>query len=254
MNANNTLLSDHIESAEDVFSPPNIDAVGIGLMAGSAFIAGGFISIGVLVASFFSIGKFSIESGVSPMILAMTTFFSLLFGTSLYLFMAIKIFPNIYTRTRELYKHSMLYMVILYICMMPMYLMAPSASNTVAVLVAYLVHIMLAVFGLELILGIISQYRYVLLSFYANIAAMVISGGIIFTLFRASSASGSSLMILMGLSILAIFLSTTIIFVIKFLYYKYYTLTGNDPLGSLFYGIEVEEKQKVEAAQNTLLQ
>lgn len=58
----------------------------------------------------------------------------------------------------------------------------------------------------------------------------------------------------MGLSILAFFLSTLTIFVIKFLYYKFYTITGNDPLGSLFYNIEQEEKAKVENAQNTLLQ
>ena len=58
----------------------------------------------------------------------------------------------------------------------------------------------------------------------------------------------------MGLSILTFFLSATFISVIKFLYYKFYVLTGNDPLGSTFYGIEMEEKNLVENAKNTLLQ
>lgn len=151
----------------------------------------------------------------------------------------------------------MLYMVVLYICIMPIYLLTAgtATSNTGFILVPYFVHIILAIFGIELVLGIISQYRYVLLSFYANVAAMVISGGLVFILFSKShDSSGASLFILMGLSTLAFFLSTTLICFIKFLYYKYYTITGNDPLGSLFFSIETEEKQKVELAKNSLLQ
>ena len=188
------------------------------------------------------------------MMLAIATFFSLLLGGTVYLSIVKTIFPSIYTRTSELFKHMMMYMVILYICLMPVYLLVASGIQHNAVLVAYLVHIMLAIFGIELIVGVISQYRYVLLSFYANIAAMILTGGIVFILFAKASDSGASLFILMGLSILTFFLSATFISVIKFLYYKFYVLTGNDPLGSTFYGIEMEEKNLIENAKNTLLQ
>lgn len=188
------------------------------------------------------------------MMLAIATFFSLLLGGTVYLSIVKTIFPSIYTRMSELFKHMTMYMVILYICLMPVYLLVASGIQHNAVLVAYLVHIMLAIFGIELIVGVISQYRYVLLSFYANIAAMILTGGIVFILFAKASDSGASLFILMGLSILTFFLSATFISVIKFLYYKFYALTGNDPLGSTFYGIEMEEKNLVENAKNTLLQ
>lgn len=187
------------------------------------------------------------------MILAMTTFFSLTLGATLYLNIAKTIFASIYTRTGETFKHVMLFMVILYICMMPIYLMVPTGINTTGVLAAYLIHILLAVFGMELIIGVISQYRYVLLSFYANLAAFIFSGGIVFALLEKFSKSSASLFILIGLSILAFFLSTMLIFIIKYCYYKFYTVTGNDPLGALFYQIEEEEKAKVEIAKNNLL-
>lgn len=216
-------------------------------------IVGACISLAVLIASFLSIGDFSVNSGVSPMILAMATFFSLLLGGSLYLALAKVIFPAMYTRTNDLFKHMMLYMVILYICLMPVYLITPGKVDSHAILVPYLIHVMLAIFGLELILGIISQYRYVLLSFYANVAAMILSGAIVFLLYTNASTSGTSLFILIGLSVLMFFLSTFFICTIKFLYYKMYTLTGNDPLGSTFFGIQKEEQEKIDNATNTLL-
>lgn len=253
MNENNVFV-EHIETSEELLGPPHVDAMGILLMAMTSILAGAFVSLGILISSFLTIGKFTLESGVSPMILAMATLFSLLLGGTIYLYLAKSIFPALYTRTGELFKHMMIYMFILYIFLMPIYLLVSSAIHPNAVLVPYLIHVILAVFGIEIVLGVISQYRYVLLSLYANIAAMVFSCGIVFLLFSKSSTSGTSLFILMGLSILVFFLSATLITTIKFLYYKFYSLTGNDPLGSIFYAIETEERQKVEMAKNNLLQ
>lgn len=193
----NNILADHHETAEEVLGPARIDAVGLVLMAVVGIVVGGLISIAILITSFFSIGKFSIESGVSPVILAMTTFFSLTIGSSVYLYIARSIFPAIYTRARDAYKHTILFMLVLYICMMPIYLMAPTGVNTIGVLIAYLIHILLAVFGMELVIGVISQYRYILLAFYANLAALVLSGGIVFSLFQKFSQSSASLFVLM---------------------------------------------------------
>lgn len=252
MSENNFSLRDHTTTAEEMLGPPRIDFVGIFLMALVSLLVGGVISLGVLVASFFSMGQFSIESGVSPMILAMSTFFSLVVGAMMYLSIAKIIFPAIYTRTPSLMKHSMLYMIVLYLVLMPMYLFAANVQSS-SVLVTYLVHILLAIFGIEIILSLISQYRYALLSFYANIASIALSGGFVFLIFSSSKNSSTNLFILMGLSILTFFASTVLIFLVKFFYYKFYTLTGNDPLGSVFFSIEEEEKNAVKDAQNTLL-
>ncbi len=253
MTKNNFSLADHTETAEELLGPPHIDLIGILLMGLTSIVVGAVISLGVLITSFFSIGKFSIESGVSPMIIAISSFFSLSIGSMLYLAIAKVIFPAIYTRINHLMKHTMFYMMVLYFVLMPVYLLAENINSTM-ILMVYLVHVLFATFGIELILGLISQYRYALLSFYANISAIVLSGGIVLVLFASSKSTSTNLFILMGLSILTFFLTTVFVFIIKFLYYKYYTLTGNDPLGSVFFSIEEEERQAVIDAQNTLLQ
>ncbi len=211
-------------------------------------------SIGVLVTSFFAIGKFSLESGVSPLLLAMVTFFSLTFGSYVYVWAAHVIFPLIYVRMKYFFLHVTAYMIVLFIVMMPVYLTVSSVSlDTSAVLFAYLIHILLGIFGIEIIASLISQYRYTILSFYANVSSLVISGGIIFLVYEKFSASGSALFVLMGLSVLGFVLSTLLVFLIKSIYYKYYMLTGTDPIGDMFLSIQEEEDQKIRDAKNQLL-
>lgn len=236
--------------------PPSIDMIGIAMMALIAIIVGAFISLSVLIAAFFSVGSFSVESGVSPIILAFSTFFAVCFGGVLYVVLARSVFPSIYTRNTLVLKNMIIYMIVLYFCMMPIYLLSSgnSGNSNGLVLYAYLVHILLSIFGIEIILGLISQYRYILLWFYANIIAIILSWGITFWIYKSLSASSSALFILMGMSILMFFLSTLITFIVRYIYYKFYHLTGKDPLGEVFYTIEQEEYQKVEHAKNTLLQ
>lgn len=252
---NTSLLADLTETPEELLGPPQVDMLGVCMMMLLSIIVGWFISVAVLVAAFFSVGKFSIASGVSPLILAFTTFFAVSLASGIYILLAKSVFPNLYTRNVTALKHTIVYMIVLYICMIPIYVtVSTSTFESSAVLLSYLIHVLLAIFGIELILGVVSQYRYVLLSLYANIVAVILTGGVVFWIFQKFSQSGTSLFILMGLSVMMFFLSTTLIFLVKFLYYKYYTTTGHDPLGALFYGIEEEEKQKVDAAKHTLLQ
>ena len=219
-----------------------------------AVFVGLFAAIGILIASFFSIGKFSLESGVSPILLAMITFFSMLIGSYIYIWAARTIFPNIYTRNKIFYLQVTVFMIILFICMLPVYLVVgATAMNTSAILLAYLVHILLSIFGLELLLSIIAQYRYSLLTLFANMASLIFSGGILFWVYTNTSSSASALFVLMALSILGFVLSTGICFLIRFAYYQFYTITGNDPLGDVFSQIEKEDEQYLLDAQDALL-
>ena len=252
----NNLLSESAPlSPEEVLGPPRIDIVGVGLMLLVAIFVGLFAAIGILIASFFSIGRFSLESGVSPMILAMITFFSMLIGSYIYIWAARTVFPGIYTRNKIFYLQVTIFMIILFICMLPVYLVVGAiAMNTSAILMAYLVHILLAIFGLELLLSIIGQYRYAVLALFANMASLIFSGGILFWIYVNTTSSASALFILMALSILGFVLSTGICFLTRFVYYQYYKATGNDPLGDVFSQIQKEDAQDLQDAQNALLQ
>lgn len=164
------------------------------------------------------------------------------------------IFPLIYTRIKYFFINITAYMVILFIVMIPIYLAISSiAFNTSAVLLAYLIHILLGIFGIEIISSLVSQYRYTLISFYANTVSLVLSGGIVFWVYNNFSNSSSTLFILMGLSILGFMLSTFLIFAAKALYYKYFSLTSSDPIGDMFLIIQEEEEQKIQNAKKTLL-
>lgn len=249
------IFNDLIEKPEELLWPPRIDFIGVLLISVISIMIWVIISIGVLIASFFSIGSSTVGSGVSPFLLALATFFMLTIASVLYIYLGKIIFPSIYTQHKELLKHMMIFMMILYFCMMPVYLFfgwSHTPPWQSSVLLPYLFHIILAIFGIELIIGSISQYRYILLSFYANIIALILTGTVLIWIISKFSNSEKSIFILMGLSILSFFLSTTFVFLVKFLYHKFYTITGNDPLGSIFYNIALSEYQKVENAKNTL--
>lgn len=100
----------------------------------------------------------------------------------------------------------------------------------------------------------ISQYRYVLLAIFSNITAIIFSGGLVLLIAQNFDTKDTNLFIMMGLAIITFALSSFLIFLTKWLYYQYYTLTGQDPLGRIFYDIETQERQKVANAGNTLLQ
>ena len=123
-------------------------------MSAMSVIVGGIASICVLIASFLLIGSFSIQSGISPFLLSITTFLILTIVSSIYLALAKIVFPAIYTRTSENFKHIMIFMIILYFCLLPVYMVLGSdvSLGKSPVLLVYLFHIILAVFGIELIL------------------------------------------------------------------------------------------------------
>lgn len=253
MNENN-ILSEVKISAEEVLGPQKIDIIGVWIMSLVSLIIGLFISTWALFTAFVSGSSFGAISWIQPFILAMSTFFVLTLASLLYVFIAKSIFPTIYHRTSQSFKYITIFMIVLYFSILPVYLLSAWNQETSAILLPYLLHIMFAIFGIELLLGVISSYRYVILSFFSNIIAFMISSSILLFLSKTGSSSTTHIFVLMGLAALTFFLSSTIIFLVKFLYYKFYTLTGNDPLGSVFADIEYQENLKLQNAKNSLFQ
>lgn len=90
----------HPESValEEYLGPPRFDILGVVMVIISSIIAG-FVSgvIFVLLASM-AYGKFSLDSGASPLLLVMLVFFGLTLGNFVYYYFVSRIWPDTFSR------------------------------------------------------------------------------------------------------------------------------------------------------------
>ena len=94
----NTSLDNVSLSTEEVLGPPKVDGMGFLLIALVALVTGFLIGILVFLLAFLFFGNFSLQSGVSPILLAMITFFATVLGNLIYVWGLRSIFPHIYGR------------------------------------------------------------------------------------------------------------------------------------------------------------
>ncbi|MBC7503776.1 hypothetical protein H7169_02310 [Candidatus Gracilibacteria bacterium] len=251
---NNNTLGDITVSNEELLGPPYVDIVGLGMMMLVAIVVGFLSSTGVMIFAFLSLGRFSLGSGISPILLAMITFFSLSISNMLYIWSAKGIFPHIYTGSRTTFLHASVFSIILYIAIAPFYLIVNSQFiDGSGILIAYMAHVLLNIFGLEIIVSILSSYRYCLLSIYSSIVSLILTASILFFVYtKTNSESSNALFVLLGLSMLAFFIAIFTTFFIRFCYYRIYITTGSDPIGDVFAQVEIEAKETEKEAEQEL--
>jgi hypothetical protein len=158
----------------------------------------------------------------------MITFFALTVSNILYIWSARGIFPHMYAATRTVFLHISVFSIILYIAIAPLYLIVGSSiMDGSGILIAYIAHILLNMFGLEIIVSSLSGYRYSLLSLYSSIVSLILTGTLLFLIYQStsSSVSGNVLFILLGLSMLAFLVGTATTFLIRFSYYRWYLIS-----------------------------
>ncbi len=244
MSENSNVLGDLSFWVEEVIGPPKVDFVGVGMMILVAIVVWFLSSIGVVILAFFSLGRFSIWIGISPILLAMITFFALTISNMLYLWSAKGIFPHIYTGGRTVFMHISVFSVILYISIAPFYFIVDSTiMGGSGILIAYIAHVLLNILGLEIIASILSGYRYALLSIYSSIVSFIITGSLLFFFYeKTNTVSSNALFILLWFSMLAFVIAIFITYFIRFCYYQMYITSGFDPIWDVFSRIEQESK------------
>ena len=255
MSQNNNTLGDITVSNEELLGPPHVDIVGLGMMVLVAIVVGFLSSTGVMIFAFLSLGRFSLGSGISPILLAMITFFSLSISNMLYIWSAKGIFPHIYAGTRTTFLHASVFSIILYITIAPFYLIVNSQFiDGSGILIAYIAHVLLNIFWLEIIVSILSSYRYSLLSIYSSIVSLILTASILFFIYtKTNSESSNALFVLLGLSMLAFVIAIFTTFFIRYCYYRIYITTGSDPIGDVFARVEIEAKEIEKEAEEELL-
>ncbi len=254
MSENPNTLSDISISTEELLGPPRVDLIGVGMMLLVAIVVWFFSSIGVLIFAFLSFGSFSLGSGISPILLAMITFFALTISNILYIWSARGIFPHIYRGTRTIYVHVSVFSIILYIVIAPLYLIVNSTIiDGSGILIAYIAHILLNIFGLEVVMSLLSGYRYSLLSLYSSIVSLAITGSLLFWIYSQTySVSSNALFVLLWLSMLAFVVGIFTTFFVRFCYYRLYVSSGSDPIGDVFARIEEESREREKEAEAQL--
>ena len=242
-------------SPEELLAPPKYDAIGVFMVFLTALIVWASSGIIIIVFSYLAIGQFSLETGASPILLAMITFFSLSLWNILSYIIRSKIFPHIYPRGRTALSQIIIMSILLYVIFAPIYLyigwITPEKSS---LLTAFSLHILINVFAFELVIGLVSQYRYFFLVLYTSIFSLLSTGCILVYIHMNTSTSQTSLFVLLALTVVAYTMNQLISALIFWGYHIFYKKTWNDPIWSLFARIESEEKSLEHEVEESLIQ
>lgn len=233
---------DNSLTPEDLLWPPSIPFLSVLMMTIGSCIAGFVVGAMIFIMLYIFLGNFSLDTGASPILLSMITFFSLTTGLLIVYFIASLVFPETYTRSVTAISQITIFSIILYIFFAPVYLIVSNSYAGIPILSVFSLHVMLSVFGFFIVISVVSQYRYVLLSVYASFAAFLFTGIIWALYILPMNPSTQALVILIGLVMLAFMGNTFFVYTVGWAYSSFYKSTGLDPVGSVFSRIEKEEK------------
>ena len=232
----------HNFSPEEILGPPKYDPIWVLMTFLTSLIVWVVSGIIIMLASYFAIGRFTLESGASPILLVFVAFVGLTVGNLIYVSLLGYIFPHVFGRHKTAFSQVMIASIILYIFFIPVYTLISTVWNELRIiLIAFSAHVVINSFTLNLLLGIISRYRYAILSFYSSLISLLLTSLTVIYVQSLVSKSETSLFVLLWLPVLAYVLSWTISTLLSFVYYKIYQASGSDPLGSIFGRIEEEE-------------
>ncbi len=240
-------------SSEEVFWPPRIDFLWFGLIVFLSLVVWLLVWVWVFMLVYFSFWEFLLQSWASSVLISMYAFICLTIGNLLYTWGLSSIFPHIYNSAQTIFVQVTVFSIILYICMSIVYFLIGSLFPSTSVMLwIYTIHVIMNAFWLLLLAGLLSQYRYSILTFYSSLISLLLSWVVIFWIYTLFSDSGKVLFLFMWLAATIYFIVTVIHFGVGWLYMKLYTLSWADPLWDVLRRIESEEKVLEKMAEKSL--
>ena len=248
------------------FGPKKIDMQEILISSVGAFIAGFIGSLIIFVITFISSWVIDIAwtfnsaavwiwnaGTIFPLVLSLITFI----GTSITIFMTYILMsltsPERYKRTLTILGQISFFWILCYVFLTPIYIYL-WVSDVKNIMYIFIGHTLLICFGTSLILEIMNNYRHILIWVYGSFVGLVIAW--IFALLIFSGFSDGTVKLLALIILLPIinFCVTFFKQLFEFLYYKYHCLTNLDPIGDIFYQIEMQEAEdlKTEEEKNLM--
>ena len=239
------------------FGPQKLELKDLWVSSLWALIAWIFWSIMMLIIIFLLSGFLNISDwftaarswtwelkSMFPLSLSVITFFV----TSIVVFMT---YFFLYFTNPERYKKNIIilwqiafFTFFTYLFIAPVYIYA-GLINYDYIMIVFLIHITFVVFWTSLIIEILNNYRYVLVSLYWSFTWLFI--GIIITTFIFSNFDTwtAKLISLLFLLPLINFMQVFFKWLFDFWYFYYNKYTNQDQIWDIFYQIEMEEKQEL---------
>ncbi len=203
-----------------------------------------FLSNSLDIISTFETARIGIKtSPIFPLVLSIIT----LVWTSLASFLTYKI-ANMtdwekYKKNIVIFWQIAFFQLLTYLFLAPVYIYT-WLINYDNIMLVYIFHVIIVMFGTNLILEILNSFRYILIWFYGSFLWLFFSS--IFSLFVFLSFSWwlAKLIVLALLLPLVNFLISFFKQLFEFIYYYYYKTTALDQLWDIFYQVELEDKEK----------
>jgi len=181
-------------------------------------------------------------NSIFPLVLSIITFLS----TSMVVFLT---YFFLHLSNPERYKKNIIilgqiafFTFLTYIFIAPVYIYAGLIDYDY-IMIVFLFHTLIVVFWTSLILEVLNNYRYVLVSIYWSFVWLYISiiiTSLIFTSFDSGNAKLISLLFLLPLMN---FFQVFFKWLFDFWYFHYNKITSQDQIWDIFYAIELEEKE-----------
>ena len=202
----------------------------------------------------FSQAKNGIETRpIFPIVLSIVT----LIGTTITLWLTYKIAnltdPERYKKNSIIIGQIAFFAFITYLFITPIYIIS-WLEDYQNLMIVFLFHTIIVIFWTNLILEILSNYRWILLWLYGSFIGLFISSIITILIFTAFSSGLAKLISLILLLPLINFCISFFKQIFELAYFHYNKFTNLDPLWDIFYQIESEEneQQKIEEEKNRL--
>ncbi|NVP17171.1 hypothetical protein HUU51_00415 [Candidatus Gracilibacteria bacterium] len=229
------------------------------------FVAGLIGSIFILIITFILSNYFNIVStfelnkmgtkanSMFPLLISLLT----LFGTSITSYLSYYILnmtdPEKYKSNSSILSQLSVFQILTYIFITPIYIYV-GISNYNNLMIIFIFHTIIIIFGTNLLLEIFNNYRYLLIGFYGSFIGLFFS--VLFSVYIFNTFGTGTAKLIMLVLLLPIINFITILLkqVFELVYYSYYTYTSYDSLGNIFYKIEEDykEKEKTEEEKNSI--
>ncbi|MDQ1344134.1 MAG: hypothetical protein QG650_854 [Patescibacteria group bacterium] len=240
-------------TAEDLLGPPKIDFVSVGLSTLGSLVSGFVGGVIILISTILFLKTAKIASpGIFPYVLALVAFLAIVLSSYLSLFMNSLVFPNKYKEGLATFGQTFAFSILLFILVVPLYVYM-GASNIDRIVFVFVIHVLLNSLGVALISEILSNYRYAVLAVYSSFAGFFIATAASVVFFQNSGETDTMIYSLVGVIVVANVLMTFFRLLTELTYYKFYALTGLDPLGDIYSRIEREDLDSVRRAEQELV-
>ena len=248
------------------FGPKEIDIKDVWISSLGALISGIIGSIIMLVLIFVLSGFINVsdwfvaarswigeKNSIFPLILSIITFLATsatMFITYFFLHFAN---PERYRKNHVILWQIAFFTFFVYLFMAPVYIYSGLLDYDY-IMIVFLIHTILVVFWVSLIIEVLNNYRYVLVSIYWSFLWLFVAVIVTSLIFWSIDSWQAKLISLLFLLPIINFMQVFFKWIFDFGYFHYNRITNQDQIWDIFYQIELEEKQALreEEEKNTI--